>query len=47
MDTLDTFWENITHHKTESVDFLGLLNSATKWRPEEIRRGLPREPNTP
>ena len=33
MDTLYTFWENITHYKTESVHFLGLMNSATKlWR---------------
>ena len=28
MDTLYTFWENITHSKTESVHFLGLMNSA-------------------
>ena len=28
MDTLYTFWDNITHYKTESV--LGLMNSATK-----------------
>ena len=25
------FWDNITHYKTESVYFLGLINSATKW----------------
>ena len=25
-----TFWENITHYKTESVHFWGLMNSATK-----------------
>ena len=25
MDTLCTFWDNITHYKTESVHFLGLL----------------------
>ena len=31
MDTLYTFWDNITHYKTESVHFLGLMNSATKW----------------
>ena len=30
MDTLYTFWDNITHYKTESVDFWGLMNSATK-----------------
>ena len=29
MDTLYTFWD-ITHCKTESVHFLGLLNSAAK-----------------
>ena len=32
MDTLYTFWESITHHKTKSVHFLGLVNSATKER---------------
>ena len=25
-----TFWDNITHYKTRSVHFLGLLNSATE-----------------
>ena len=30
MDTLYTFWVNITHYKTESVHFWGLMNSATK-----------------
>ena len=30
MDTLYTFWGNITHYKTESLNFLGLMNSATK-----------------
>ena len=25
-----TLWDNITHYKTESVHFLGLMNSATK-----------------
>ena len=30
MDTLYTFGDNITHYKTESVHFLGLMNSATK-----------------
>ena len=30
MDTLYTFWGNITHYKTESVYFLGLMNSATR-----------------
>ena len=35
MDTLYTFWDNITHYKTKSVDFWGLMNSATKgiYRP--------------
>ena len=30
MDTLYTFWDNSTHYKTESVNFLGLVNSATR-----------------
>ena len=30
MDTLHTFWDNITHDKTKSVHFGGLMNSATK-----------------
>ena len=30
MDTLYTSWDNVTHYKTESVHFLGLMNSATK-----------------
>ena len=30
MDTLYTFWDKITHYKTESVHFWGLMNSATK-----------------
>ena len=30
MDTLYTFWDNISHYKTESVNFEGLLNAATK-----------------
>ena len=30
MDTLYTFWDNITHYETKSVHFLGLMNSATK-----------------
>ena len=30
MDTLYTFGDHITHHKTESVHFFGLVNSATK-----------------
>ena len=30
MDTLDTVWGNITHYKTESVHFWGLMNSAIK-----------------
>ena len=31
MDTLYTFWDNSTHYKTESVNFLGLMNSTTKY----------------
>ena len=31
MDALYTFWDNITHYKTKSVHFLGLMNSATKF----------------
>ena len=30
MDTLYTFGDNLTHYKTESVHFFGLMNSATK-----------------
>ena len=30
MDTLYTFWDNITHYKAERVHFGGLMNSATK-----------------
>ena len=30
MDTLFTFWDDITHYKTKSVHFLGLMNSAFK-----------------
>ena len=30
MDTLYTFWDKIAHYKTESVHFMGLMNSATK-----------------
>ena len=30
MHALYTFGANITHYKTESVNFLGLMNSATK-----------------
>ena len=30
MDTLYTFWDNITHYNIKSVHFLGLMNSATK-----------------
>ena len=36
MDTHYTFWDNITHSKTESVYFLGLMNSATKNRTESV-----------
>ena len=32
MDTLYIFWDNITHYKTKSVHFFGLMNSATKRR---------------
>ena len=38
MDTLYTFWDNSTHYKTESVIFLGLMNSATKLRIEGLNR---------
>ena len=38
MDTLYTFWDNITHYKTESVHFLGLMNSATKTLKEILRQ---------
>ena len=31
MDTLYTFGDNIDDYKTESVHFLGLVNSATKF----------------
>ena len=31
MDTLYTFWDNITHHKTESVHFLGASEHYTFW----------------
>ena len=31
MDTRYTFWDNSTHYKNESVNFLGLMNSATKY----------------
>ena len=31
MDTLYTFWDNISQYKTESVHFWGLMNSATKY----------------
>ena len=37
MDTLYTFWDNIAHYKTESVDFLGLMNSATKRKMKRLR----------
>ena len=37
MDTLYTFLDNITHYKTESVHFLGLMNSATKNRETQTR----------
>ena len=32
MDTFYTFWDNVTHYKTESRHFWGLTNSATKFR---------------
>ena len=43
MDTLYTFWDNITHYKTESVHFLGLMNSATKngsYKASRVPSGL-------
>ena len=30
MDTLYTFWDNVTHYNINSVHFVGLMNSATK-----------------
>ena len=30
VDTLYTFWDSITHSKTENVHFGGLMNSVTK-----------------
>ena len=36
MDTLYTFGEHITRYKTESVHFLGLMNSATEV--EDLRQ---------
>ena len=36
MDTLYTFGDNITHYKTESVHFWGLMNSATKLRVAQL-----------
>ena len=43
MDTLYTFWGNITHYKTGSVYFLGLMNSATKRLPWETYRADARD----
>ena len=43
MDTLYTFGDNITHYKTESVHFLGLMNSATKIKQPRLR-GVPPTP---
>ena len=40
MDTLYTFWDNITHYRTESVHFWGLINSATKFRVRGLNVGL-------
>ena len=39
MDKFYTFWDNLTHHKTESVHFLGLMDSATRsiWEFPKIR----------
>ena len=39
MDTLYTFGDSITHSKTESVNFLGLTNSATKFKDGFFRCG--------
>ena len=38
MDTLYTFWDHVTHYKTKSVHFSGLMNSATKLRVYVLRR---------
>ena len=46
MDTRYTFWDNTTHYKTESVYFLGLINSATKKKlrqPPTLNRILTEE----
>ena len=37
MDALYTFRDNITHYRTKSVNFLGLMNSATKFRVQDLR----------
>ena len=34
------FGDNITHYKTESVNFLGLMNSATKDQPLDLNLKL-------
>ena len=36
MEEFYTFWDNITHYKPESVYFWGLMNSATKFRFEDL-----------
>ena len=41
MDTLYTFLDNTTHHKAKSVDFWGLMNSATKYIREFPKTGDP------
>ena len=41
MDTLFTFWDNITHYNTKSVHFWGLMNSATQdWVVNSLGLGL-------
>ena len=38
MDTLYTFWGDITHYKTESVHFLGRMDPATKLHRLLVRK---------
>ena len=42
MDTLYTFWDDITHYKTENVYFFGLMNSATIVNPRKLEHGFRR-----
>ena len=40
MDTVYTFGDNITHYKTKSVHFLGLMNSATRLVYDHVKDGM-------